>query len=134
MNLNNIRQKIIDSGPDDWNQITCWGAGSGPVFRYGFLSERGEHGVDTEAQGHGSVAVLIDDVDISIAWGYDPDNSLTPGFRPSFSFDFLPEFLRRQRLPHLRRCLLPGSASRPQAAGGGRLRPVLRTDPTNHIP
>jgi hypothetical protein len=93
VNLNTIRQKIIESTREEWNKITCWGAGSGPAYRYALSSERGEHGIETEAQGHANIAVLIDDVDISIAWGYDPDESLRfEGNGRRFKFDFLPSF------------------------------------------
>jgi hypothetical protein len=94
VNLNTIRQKIIDSARDEWHKITCWGWGSGPPYRYALLSERGEYGIETEARGHANIAVLIDDVDISIAWGYDPDESLlSPSLGPGLNFsDFLPLF------------------------------------------
>lgn len=93
MDLKTIRQKIVDSSRDDWNKITCWGAGSGPVYRYGLTSESTDHGIQTEARGHACIAVLIDDVDISIAWGYDPDDTLWSDHRQQFDFsDFLPTF------------------------------------------
>lgn len=94
MNLNTIRQKIVESTRDDWNKITCWGWGSGPTYRYALSSERGENGIETEARSHANIAVLIDDVDISVAWGYDPDDSLwSEGREEKFNFsDFLPTF------------------------------------------
>lgn len=93
MDLRSIRQKIIDSAPDDWNKIICWGPGSGPTFRYGLSSERGDNGIQTEAKGHAVIAVLIEDVDISIGWGYDPDETLWSETRPPFDFsNFLPDF------------------------------------------
>lgn len=80
VDLRTIRQKIIDSSRGDWHQIARASADSGPVYHYGFTSWRTQHdSVETEAQGHGSVAVLIDDVDISIAWGYDPDERVRVG-------------------------------------------------------
>lgn len=96
MNLNTIRQTIIDSSREDWNKITCWGYGSGPIYHYGLSSEHSDdHGIQTEVRSHAVLAVLIEDVDISIAWGYDPDESLwnlhRGGQRFDFS-DFLPTF------------------------------------------
>ncbi|WP_079620328.1 hypothetical protein [Mycobacteroides abscessus] len=94
MDLHTIRQKIIDSTREDWNKITCWGSGSGPSYHYGLASEQGENGVETEAKDHGNIAVLIEDVDITIEWGLDPDESLWFNGAPrDFDFsDFLPTF------------------------------------------
>jgi hypothetical protein len=91
VNLNTIRQKIIDSTREDWNKISCWGADSGPDYHYGLSSGRGDNGIQTEAKGHGNIAVLIGDVDISISWGYDPDETLRTEHRPPHNFsDWLP--------------------------------------------
>lgn len=94
MDLKTLRQKIIDSHSNDWNHIICWGAGSGPVYHYGLSSENRDDRVETEVRSHSNTAVLIDDVDVSIAWGYDPDESLwDQGYRQKFDFsDFLPTF------------------------------------------
>lgn len=94
MDLNTIRQNIINSTREDWHKITCWGAGCGPSYRYGFSTFSGQHGVQTEAKDHGNVAILIEDVDISIAWGYHPDESaFWAGRDDEFDFsDFLPQF------------------------------------------
>jgi hypothetical protein len=77
---------------EDWNKITCWGHGCGPSYRYGMGSERTrDGGIETEVRAHANIAVLIDDVDISIAWGYDPDESLSSDRGPELDFsDFLP--------------------------------------------
>jgi hypothetical protein len=79
VDLNTIRQTIIDSSREDWNKLSCCGPGAGPAYWYGLSSARGEHGVATEARSHANFAVLIDDVEISIAWGYNPDESLLSG-------------------------------------------------------
>lgn len=93
MDLKTIRNKIIETTPKDWNKITCWGYGAGPSYHYAFSTETGERGVETEATGHANIAVLLEDVDISIAWGYDPDESAWGGGQRDFDFsDFLPSF------------------------------------------
>ncbi|MCV7285346.1 hypothetical protein H7J87_08395 [Mycolicibacterium wolinskyi] len=91
MDLHTLRHKIADSTSGGWNKITCWGAGSGPVYHYGLSSENGDNGIETEAKGHANTAVLIEDVDISIAWGYDPDETQRIDHRQTFDYDFLPE-------------------------------------------
>lgn len=94
MDLHTIRQKIIDTTPGDWNKITGWGYGAGPIYHYGFYTECDEHGLETEAKGHANVAVLLEDVDISIAWGLDPDEWSSGGGHRDFDFsNFLPTFL-----------------------------------------
>lgn len=92
VDLHTIRRAIIDSRPERWNHIICWGAGSGPVYHYGFSSEERDDRVETEVRSHSNTAVLMDDVDISVAWGYDPDESLwDQGHRQKFDFShFLP--------------------------------------------
>ncbi|WP_020101070.1 hypothetical protein [Mycobacterium sp. 360MFTsu5.1] len=94
MDLHTLREKIIESSPEEWNKITCWGDAAGPVYRYSLTSERGESDIQTEAKGHSNTAVLIADIDISIAWGWDPDESLWgPRGGRDFDFsDFLPIF------------------------------------------
>jgi hypothetical protein len=87
--LYSIRNKIINSSRDDWNKITCWGHGSGPSYRNTFGSYRGQDGeIHTEVGGHANLAILIDDIDISIASGYDPDEA--DGDRELDFSDFLP--------------------------------------------
>ncbi len=93
MNLHSIRQAIIESTSDDWNVIQSWDSNSGPDYHYGLSSELRDDRIETEVRRHGQSAVLINDVDISIAWGYDPDDSLShPGLK-NFNFEFLPDDL-----------------------------------------
>ncbi|NTY58725.1 hypothetical protein [Mycolicibacterium sphagni] len=64
-----------------------------PRYHYDLSSERSERGIETEVVAHSNVAVLISDVDISIAWGFDPDETLWSEHRQKFDLsDFLPEF------------------------------------------
>jgi hypothetical protein len=61
------------------------------VYHYGLSSENSERGIETEVVAHSNVAVLISGVDISIAWGFDPDETLRSEHRQKFDFsDFLP--------------------------------------------
>lgn len=91
VDLYTLRNKIIESTRGDWNKITCWGAGSGPSYRYSLSSEQTDNGIETEARGHANLAILIDDVDISIAWGFDPDDYFGH-HSPDYDFsDFIPQ-------------------------------------------
>ncbi|CDM76135.1 hypothetical protein [Mycobacterium marinum] len=94
MDLRTLRQTITESAPKDWNHIICWGYGSGPIYHHGLTSEYKDNRIQTEARSHSNMAVLSTDIDISIAWGYDPDDSLwNRGHKQTFDFnDFLPQF------------------------------------------
>lgn len=135
MDLNTIRQKIIDSSREDWNKITCWGAGSGPIYHHGLTSEHSDaHGIQTEVHTHSMLAVLIDDVDISIAWGFDPDESLWELGRVERQFDFsdfLPDFpdekVRRMYVDIFYRGQLVDRELYVVADGGRHYVPIPRT-------
>lgn len=76
MRLDEIRTLISKSDQDDWEKIGCWGAGSGPSYLESFSVWTGPSktwGLDVES--HSVIAVFRDDVDLRIAWGWDPDDA-----------------------------------------------------------
>lgn len=97
MNLLELRATIQSAHRPDWHKITCWGAGTGPSYRNSFMSTLigSTDTVETEVDQHSNVAVLINDIDVSIAWGLDRDDTGVRRFasRRDLSFDFLPSFL-----------------------------------------
>ena len=71
MTLQEILNIITASEPDQWNSIACWGASSGPSYRYqivDFEVYEGQKNV-LRTKDHSIVAAFTPDVSITMAWG-----------------------------------------------------------------
>lgn len=69
MEMHKIREMLTDSTSDAWHTITCWGAGSGPAYHYGWV----ETSEGLRPEPHGMVAIFQPDVRLTIAWGAEQD-------------------------------------------------------------
>jgi hypothetical protein len=70
LQLFELEKILADTAADDWQVIS-----DGPTFLYSYMvsSGRGEGPHISAVEEHHSIAVLRTDIDIRIAWGYDPE-------------------------------------------------------------
>ncbi|ELB95049.1 MULTISPECIES: hypothetical protein [Rhodococcus] len=96
MKLDELRKIIRETTTEDWNHIHCWGGGAGPSYRDRTVTALvgKTDAIENEVESHGNVAILRDDIDISIAWGLDLDfrGLRDAGSRPPRSFDWAKNF------------------------------------------
>lgn len=86
MTLRELLNVVLESTPDDWHKITCWGASSGPSYRDHpkfFEVYEGQKDV-LVTRSHPEVAVYIPDVSITMAWGLDSN----PDFKEDWANKF----------------------------------------------
>jgi hypothetical protein len=79
--LGELRDIIEASEGSDWNNIPCWGGGSGPSYRERVSSE-GQPGNAVVVEAHSNVCSYEPDLDITVAFGFNPhgdDGDLTFG-------------------------------------------------------
>jgi hypothetical protein len=99
MRLDQIRQMIADSSNYDWHKITCWGAGSGPSYKYRLHSWTTKDDVSMDVDSHGNLAIFRADVDLNIAWGLDREYD-PPGLEPlELHFDWQDQFMDQKVRP-----------------------------------
>lgn len=89
MTLSTCIDVILESSPDDWNVIPCWGAGSGSSFKYQF--EPLHEYVDGKAEwrivvaAHGMVAAYTANLAVSLAWGLPANETFHEEWTDKFS-------------------------------------------------
>ncbi|MBE7661232.1 hypothetical protein [Tenacibaculum finnmarkense] len=71
MTLNEILKIIAESNSDDWNEIGCWGYGSGPSYKDLFTFNEVYDGSPNilTADSHSTVSVYKKDLSITMAYG-----------------------------------------------------------------
>ena len=85
MNLHEYKQIILDSAPEHWNMITCWGYSSGPSFlEKHSVSYSSSDEQSLEVVSHGMRATLKTDLAIWIAWGITSN----PDFKEPWANEF----------------------------------------------
>lgn len=86
MTLDEYKKIIIDTEIEDWTNIPCWGAGSGPSYRDAisvWTKGSGEfHNIEIES--HGNVLSLKKDLLISVAWGITHNDDFVEEWANSF--------------------------------------------------
>lgn len=76
MNLSEFEDLIVRSEPEDWTNISCWGAGSGPSFMEKFdvwTTGRGEFN-NIEIDSHANIMSFKKDLLVSVAYGISHNN------------------------------------------------------------
>jgi hypothetical protein len=71
MKLNELLNIILDSSPEQWSRISCWGYGSGPSYRdkIEFYDIFNTDGNVLKVESHNDVCVFREDIDITFAFG-----------------------------------------------------------------
>lgn len=86
MNLEEFQNTIINTDPKDWNNISCWGAGSGPSFRDSFsvwTKGSGEfHNIEIDS--HAEIYSLKSNLLISVASGISHNDDFIEEWANSF--------------------------------------------------
>ncbi|ABH00226.1 MULTISPECIES: hypothetical protein [Rhodococcus] len=122
MKLDELRKMIRETTTEDWNHIHCWGGGAGPSYRDRTVTALvgKTDAIENEVESHGNVAILRDDLDISIAWGLDLDfrGLRDAGSRATSKLRLGEELPQRGRLDLNRRHLLPRLSRRSSAPRG----------------
>jgi len=73
MRLREILDAVLESAPEDWHKIPCWGASSGPSYRdhHKFYEVYAGQENVLVTRSHPEIAVFLPDVSITMAWGLD---------------------------------------------------------------
>ena len=86
MTLEEFKNIILNTEPEDWTNISCWGAGSGPSFRESFsvwTKGSGEfHNIEIES--HSEILSLKLNLDISVACGITHNDDFIEDWANSF--------------------------------------------------
>jgi hypothetical protein len=93
LELDAIRQTIIESKPDDWHVVVCWGASAGPSFLDQFTvwkSGAGD-GWSLDVNSHAIRGVYRPDAALGIAYGLDYSRD-PDGRAEKLSFDWAERF------------------------------------------
>jgi len=71
MKLVDLMTKILESHPEQWNTISCWGYGSGPSYKDHFTFYNVYEGESNilNVESHSNICVFKDDIDIIMAYG-----------------------------------------------------------------
>ena len=71
MTLTEILEIIVKSDPEKWNEIGCWGYGSGPSYKNQFTFYEVFNGEPNilNAESHSNVLVYKEDLSITMAYG-----------------------------------------------------------------
>lgn len=71
MKLNELLNIILESAPEQWNIISCWGYGSGPSYKDHLEFYEAYNGQDNvlNVNSHSNICVFKDDIDITMAYG-----------------------------------------------------------------
>lgn len=71
MKLEELLKIILKSEPEQWNNISCWGYGSGPSYkdRLDFYDIYNGQDNVLNAKSHSNVCVFKEDIDVTMAYG-----------------------------------------------------------------
>ncbi|GFD96365.1 hypothetical protein KUL156_57500 [Alteromonas sp. KUL156] len=71
MTLDNLLETIIKSDYTNWNEIGCWGYGSGPSYKSQFTFYEAFDGDSNilKEDSHSTISVYKDDLSITMAYG-----------------------------------------------------------------
>lgn len=84
MRIDQLEQTFEGSDADQWMRID----GGGPTYLHSYIVESdAETAHISHVEYHQSIAVLRDDIDVRIAWGFDPDHG-----EPRRRFNFADNF------------------------------------------
>ncbi|MGW3240960.1 hypothetical protein [Streptomyces olivaceus] len=92
MRLEDIRNMIEVSTSEDWHHIVCWGAGAGPSFhdkweRWGTLGGDTLDKWSLNLDSHGNTLVYRENVALTISWGIEIEDGMTPDWNSAFVDD-----------------------------------------------
>ena len=71
MKLYELLSRILESTPDQWNSIACWGHGSGPSYKDKLEFYEVFNGQENvlHVDSHSDICVFKEDIDITMAYG-----------------------------------------------------------------
>lgn len=83
MTLNNLIKTVLSSNDHDWNKLNCWGAFSGPSFKYNFNFENTDSSL-FKVDSHDTILVYKEDVSITIGYGLSSNNDFKADWANKF--------------------------------------------------
>lgn len=71
MKLDELLNRILESEPEQWNRISCWGYGSGPSYKDKLDFYEVYNGQENvlHLESHSDLCILKEDIDITMAYG-----------------------------------------------------------------
>lgn len=86
MTLDEYKKLIVASSLEDWTNITCWGAGSGPSYRdaVSVWTKGGGEFHNIEVNSHGEIFSLKSDLLVSVACGLTHNDDFIEKWANSF--------------------------------------------------
>lgn len=100
MTLQEYGEIISNSKKEDWNIITCWGAGAGPSYQNSFsVWTQGGEFSNIDIDSHSMIGVYKPNIDITIAWGLESNSEFISEWANKFddshaTSSFIDFFLR----------------------------------------
>jgi hypothetical protein len=87
MKFSEFGSTILSTTKDDWHHEACWGWSAGPSYKYGldvWIPARTDNS-SIEIKSHANVAVLKQNLSISIAWGMEQNDTFQEEWLKSLS-------------------------------------------------
>ena len=87
MKLDELLNKILESKPEQWSRISCWGYGSGPSYKDKLEFYEVYNGQENvlHVESHSDICVFKEDIDITMAYGITSNEDFKAGWANKFS-------------------------------------------------